>query len=118
MFSIYDTVPPGKKNAISAEALAKLHNIKDTRTLRHRITEERLNGAVIGGCDTGYYRPVTLSEFQECYQWFRSRAISSFRVSKIFRNAIRDQFEGQLSMFDLEEDESIDRFFMAEGVDV
>lgn len=118
MFSIYDSLPVGKSCAISAEELAKNLGIKDTRTLRHRITEERLNGAYIAGCETGYYRPVTLSEFRETWQWFHTRAISSFRISKLFRNAIKDQFEGQQSLFDMQEDESIDRFFMAEGADV
>ena len=117
-FTIYDSLPIGKANAISAEELAKIHGIKDTRTLRHRITEERLNGAAIGGCDTGYFRPVTLSEFHECWQWFHTRAISSFRISKLFRDAIKDQFEGQIDLFDLQEDEAIDRFFMGEGTGV
>lgn len=117
-FIIFDSLPLGKGNAINAEALAKIHGIKDTRTLRHRITEERLNGAYIAGCETGYYRPVTLSEFRECWQWFHTRAVSSFKISKLFRNAIKDQFEGQQSLFDMQEDESIDRFFMAEGADV
>lgn len=119
-FTIYDSLPIGKSCAISAEELAKIHGIKDTRTLRNRITEERLNGAYIAGSERGYYRPVSLSEYQECWQWFHTRAISSFRISKLFRNAIRDQFEGQieLDLFDLQEDESIDRFFMSEGTGV
>ena len=116
-FIIFDSLPLGKRNAISAEELSQLHGIKDTRTLRHRITEERLNGAFIGGSSDGYYRPVTLSEFRECWQWFHTRAISSFRISKLFRNAIKDRFEGQMDLFDLQEDEAIDRFFMGEGVD-
>lgn len=116
-FTIYDSLPIGKGNAISAEELAKIHGIKDTRTLRHEITAERLNGAYIAGSERGYYRPVSLAEFQECWQWFHTRAISSFRISKLFRDAIKNQFEGQMDLFDLQEDESIDRFFMGEGVE-
>lgn len=117
-FTIYDSLPIGRGNAISAEELAKIHGIKDTRTLRHEITAERLNGAYIAGCERGYFRPVTLSEYQECWQWFHTRAISSFRISKLFRDAIRDRFEGQIDLFDLQEDEAIDRFFIGEGTDV
>lgn len=117
-FIIFDSLPVGKASAISAEELAQLHGIKDTRTLRHEITEERLNGAYIAGCERGYYRPSNLAEFRECWQWFHTRAVSSFKISKLFRDAIRDQFEGQMDLFDLQEDESIDRFFMGEGTDV
>lgn len=117
-FTIYDSLPIGKGNAISAEELAKIHGIKDTRTLRHEITAERLNGAYIAGCERGYFRPVTLDEYRECWQWFHTRAISSFRISKLFRDAIRDRFEGQIDLFDLQEDEAIDRFFIGEGTDV
>lgn len=117
-FIVYDSLPLGKAHAISAEELAKIHGMKDTRSLRHEITAERLNGAHIAGCERGYYRPVTLNEYHECWQWFHTRAVSSFKISKLFRNAIKDQFEGQQSLFDMQEDESIDRFFMAEGADV
>lgn len=117
-FTIYDSLPLGKKNAISGEDLARLHNLRDTRALRYEITEERNNGAFIARCDNGYFRPVTVQEFVECYKWFQARAISEFRNAKLFRNAIKNQFEGQQSLFDMQEDESIDRFFMAEGADV
>ena len=113
-FTIYDSLPLGKENAVSAEELAKIHGIKDTRSLRHEITAERLNGAYIAGCERGYFRPVTLSEFRETWQWFHSRAVSSFRISKLFRDAIKDQFEGQRSLFDPAEDEAVERFFMSE----
>ena len=114
---IFDSLPLGKANAITAEELAKIHGIKDTRSLRHEITAERLAGAYIAGCETGYYRPITFSEFRECWRWFDTRAKSSFQIAKIFRNAIRDQFEGQQSLFDLQEDEELDRFFMGESND-
>ena len=110
-FIIYDTLPVGKSCAISAEELAKIHGIKDTRTLRHEITAERLNGAYIAGCERGYYRPASLDEYRECWQWFHTRAVSSFRISKLFRDAIRDQFEGQMDLFGgLEEESSGDNF--------
>jgi hypothetical protein len=114
-FTIYDSLPCGKESAISAAELAKIHGIKDTRALRHEITAERLNGAYIAGSERGYYRPISLAEFQECWQWFHTRAISSFRISKLFRDAIRDQFEGQINIFDLQGDEQLERFFMDEG---
>lgn len=116
-FTIYDSLPCGKESAISAAELAKIHGLKDTRSLRHEITAERLAGAYIAGCEIGYYRPVRLSEFRECWRWFDTRAKSSFQIAKIFRDAIRDQFEGQINIFDLQEDEELDRFFMGESND-
>ena len=116
MFSIYDTLPLGKRNAITAEKLCEIHGFKDTRTLRHMITAEREHGGLIAGCEAGYYRPTTLAEFRECWQWFDKRAKSSFKIAKLFRDAIRDNFEGQQSLFDLQQDEEIDRFFMSEGL--
>ncbi len=117
-FIVYDSLLLGKANAISGEDLARQLGFRDTRTLRYEITEERNNGAIIGRCDNGYFRPVTVQEFVECYKWFQARAISEFRNAKLFRDAIKDHFEGQVSLFDMQEDESIDRFFMAEGANV
>lgn len=116
-FTIYDSLLCGKDHAINAKTLCDIHGFKDSRQLRHQITEERLNGAFIAANENGYFRPVTISEFRECWKWFHTRAVHSFKIAKIFRNAIRDQFEGQQSLFDLQEDEELDRFFMGESND-
>ena len=99
-FAIYDSLQLGKGNAISAEQLAALHGYSDTRALRRAVSEEREKGALIASCDDGYFRPVTQQEFVECWRRFAARARSEFRTAKLFRDAIHESFEGQISLED------------------
>ena len=114
MSIIFDNLLPGKESCVSAEELCERLGIKDTRTLRHLITAERERGIPIAGCENGYYRPVRLGEYVETWRWFDKRAKSSFKIAKLFRDKIKNEFEGQQSLFDPAEDEAVERFFMSE----
>lgn len=65
MRDIFDYLPRGKQNAISAEKLASLMGLNDTRALRYHISCLRLNGELIlstSGKNGGYFIPETPEE--------------------------------------------------------
>ena len=92
---IYDILPTGKENAISATDLVRLTGCKDTRELRLIIASERDAGYwICSSTSGGYYRPKDRLEIAEYERMMRSRSIGNFRASRWARNALK-AMEGQ-----------------------
>ena len=95
MKTIYEMLPTGKENAISATALAGLTGCKDTRELRQIIASERDAGQwICSSTSGGYYKPKDRLEIAEYERMMRSRSIGNFRASKWARKALKTT-EGQ-----------------------
>ena len=98
---IYDSLCCGKQSARSAESLVKQFGLKSTRELRHIVSAERAAGALIGSTPDGYFRPSTIEELRECWNFHRRRASTEYRTAQLFRAAIeRAGGAGQMSIFD------------------
>lgn len=116
-FIVYDNLNTGKENAISANDLTDKLNLKSTRELRHEVSAERAQGIPIASLPAGYFRCKNKTEILECYRFHRSRAVSEAATANMFKKML-EPYEGQLSMFDMQEDEDINRWLMNEGADV
>lgn len=117
MSMIYDLLPLGKDDAISANDLTEKLNFKSTRELRFAVSGERAQGVPIASLPAGYFRCKDRNEIMECYRFHRSRAVSEAATANMFKKLLMP-YEGQLSMFDMQEDENINRWLMNEGADV
>ena len=92
---IYDILPTGKENAISATVLTDLIGCKDTRELRLMIASERDAGQwICSSTSGGYYKPKNRAEIAEYYRMMTSRSMGNFRASRWARNALK-AMEGQ-----------------------
>ena len=59
-----DSIPTGRRDAISMGHLARVHNLSG-RKMRLAIERARRAGILICSCDNGYFMPETLEEIQE-----------------------------------------------------
>ena len=88
IFTIFDLLPAGDENAISARDLCQICGVNG-RKLRSIISNERENGALIlSSFSGGYYRPTTEEELSEYITAMRRRAISTFKVIKSAQKAL------------------------------
>ena len=80
---VADTVPEGKKNAISRKELAERLGVCH-RTAREWLELARADGLVIANDQDGkgYYQPVTADECSRQYAQNRNRAMSILRQQK------------------------------------
>ena len=117
MFMIYDILPLGKNNGIKAETLVTLFGLKSERDLRHLIQQEREQGALIVSDNNGYYRPQTQGELIECVRRYTAMAKAIYAIAKLARKHL-ESCEGQISMFDIQDSEEMEAWFLSEGVDV
>ena len=99
MMDIFDYLPRGKQNAISAEKLASLMGLNDTRALRHHISNLRLNGELIlstSGKNGGYFVPATPEEVSAFITENEKSARHTLAILKSAKKYRRDFQNGQL----------------------
>ena len=104
-FEIMDILPEGKNNAISAEALTKMLQLRSKRELQKRIERERKAGALILSSTTGgYYTSHNRAEVQAFCRTLESRAKHTFLALRSARRFLREtaisqaEADGQISM--------------------
>ena len=104
-FEIMDILPEGKNNAISAEALTRMLQLRSKRELQKRIERERKAGALIRSSATGgYYTSHNRAEVAEFVRTLESRAKHTFLALRTARRFLREtaisqaEAEGQISM--------------------
>lgn len=114
---LYDFLPLGKKNGVKAETLIALFGLKSDRELRHLVQQEREQGALIVSDNNGYYRPATQGELIECVRRYTAMAKAIYAIAKLARKHL-ESCEGQISMFDIQDSEDMEKWFLSEGVDV
>ena len=74
-FEIMDMLPEGKNNAISAETLTRMLQLRSKRELQKRIERERKAGALIlSSTSGGYYTSRNRAEVQEFVRTLEARA--------------------------------------------
>lgn len=107
-FEIMDILPEGKNNAISAEALTRMLQLRSKRELQKRIEKERKAGALILSSTTGgYYTSHNRTEVQEFVRTLESRARHTFLAIRTARRFLREtaisqtEADGQISMGNL-----------------
>lgn len=77
--TILDYIPSGENHAVSMTQLGDLLGV-DTRTVRHLIQDERINGHIICGTDSGLFRPVNDLELKEYITRTKARILTSVRT--------------------------------------
>ena len=84
------SVPFGKENAISREALAAKLNTSD-RKMRQMIEDARNAGLfILNDCDgRGYYQTTDLDEMERSYRVDRARALSILKRLKGVRRTLK-----------------------------
>lgn len=104
-FEIMDILPEGKNNAISAEALTQMLQLRSKRELQKRIERERKAGALIlSSTAGGYYTSHNRAEVQEFCRTLESRARHTFLALRTARRFLREtaisqaEADGQISM--------------------
>lgn len=108
---IYEVLPHGKENAISASSLAARLDLSSTRQLREVVESERQEGKLIlsaFGHPGGYYQPADgeqgRREIQSYYNQQRALAVAVLKRLKAARQALGIP-AGQLAL----DSEGIDR---------
>lgn len=89
---IWELLPTGKRNKMSAAALMSATGIKTARELSAAVQRERMAGRVI--CSTkadggGYYRAANAAEAQEFIDTFTGEAKALFAMQKAFREYVK-----------------------------
>lgn len=91
--NIYDLLPVGKSNAITAKELLRRTNHRDIRKMREQIRRERLAGALILSTKRGaggYYRPESRKELQAFVTTFEREASSTSNMLLAAKMALTD----------------------------
>lgn len=114
---LYDFLPLGKDNGVKAETLIALFGLKSDRDLRHLVQQEREQGALIVSGNNGYYRPESKAELIECVRRYTAMAKHIYAIAKLARKHL-ESCEGQISMFDIQDSEEMESWFLSEGVDL
>lgn len=106
---VRDLLSHGAINAISAANLAKIAGYGDnTRQLRHAITWERQNGAVILSNKAGYYLPSENIQQREAElraykrRWdavLRSNRLNVAAVNQMLKQIDKNEIEGQEMLY-------------------
>ena len=99
MRDIFAYLPRGKQNAISAEKLASLMGLNDTRALRHHISNLRLNGELIlsaSGKHGGYFIPATPEEVSAFIAENEKSARHTLAILRSAKKYRRDFQRGQV----------------------
>ena len=101
-----DILPEGKSNAISADALTALLQLRSKRELQRHIERERKAGALILSSSTGgYYTSHDPLEIQAFCKTLENRAKHTFLAIKTAKQFLREtaisQVDGQISMENL-----------------
>lgn len=98
-------IPVGKDKAISMRYLATLLH-KNEREARRDVMEARINGDVIIGDASGYYRPATQDELRTYYRSVMSRQRHTAMAVAAVRRKLREQDSHseykQMNLFDEE----------------
>ena len=107
-FEIMEILPEGKNNAISAEALTRMLQLRSKRELQKRIERERKAGALILSSTTGgYYTSHNRAEVQEFCRTLESRAKNTFLALRTARRFLKateaeqKELDEQISMGNL-----------------
>ena len=91
IFKIVDILPEGKNNAISAEALTRMLQLRSKRELQKRIERERKAGALILSSSAGgYYTSHNREEVQEFCKTLESRAKHTFLAMRPARKFLKE----------------------------
>lgn len=78
---ISDFLGKGKANAVSLRQLRQWTGL-DERTIRQRITAERLSGVpILADNQTGYFLPATEEERRRCVQSMKHRAKEIYKAA-------------------------------------
>lgn len=89
---IWELLPTGKHNKVTAAALMKATGIQTKRELSAIVQRERMAGLLI--CSTksdggGYYRAANPAEAQEFINTFTGEAKALFAMQKAFRKYVK-----------------------------
>lgn len=94
---IYNSLPHGRHNAVSADYLCSLYGFRSKRELRQQVQRERMEGALIASGDTGYYIPESRAELACYIHRYDEMAKSLFAMLKYARATLR-QAENQTEL--------------------
>ena len=89
-YIIYDSLPHGRKNAVTADYLCALFGFRSKRELRRHVQRERMAGAIIASGETGYYIPESKQELAMYVQRSENMAKTIFCTLKAARAAIQE----------------------------
>ncbi len=87
-FVIFESLPHGERNAVTAEQLVAVHGLTSARDLRRQVHSERMRGALIASGGNGYYVPETRQEISTFLRRYESMGIEIFSVLKTARQAL------------------------------
>lgn len=89
--TIYDLLPTGEQNALTARELMNRTGYADARAMREQIRRERLEGALIlstKGNGGGYYRPGSAAELRAFIQTYEREADSTKAMLQAAKQAL------------------------------
>lgn len=95
---IWELLPTGKENKVSAVTLMDATGIRTGRELSKVIRQERFSGKLIlstkadGG---GYFLPASAAEVQEFIETFSNEARALFAMLKTAREYVRNSHAGR-----------------------
>lgn len=90
---LYDAVPHGERNAVTAAELCTRFNMHG-RELRAAFETLRRQGAVICSCERGLFRPETAAELESYIKRENKRARSVLFSLKSARKLLKAWSEG------------------------
>lgn len=93
-YPIYEMLPYGRENAVSAATLTAFLEFPSDRELRHCIARERENGAVILSCENGYFRSEDPQELQKYIHKMEASGNSTLKAAESAK-AYLDSITGQ-----------------------
>lgn len=99
---LLNLIPLGRENAIPQSVLAELLKVQ-VSALKSYVLSARLNGYFVIGDQNGYYRPETLAEMVDYYQYMHQGAITRLRSLKPLKDILKkygvDKPENGLPLF-------------------
>lgn len=97
--SIYENLPEGAFNGLTASELMKQHNIKSQRDFYQIIHDERIRNKPILHKGNKYFRSEVAADFDPCIKQLVKIGLSNLEVARALMKARPDE-SGQLTMED------------------
>lgn len=92
-YPIYEMLPYGRENAVSAATLTAYLNLSSERELRHCIARERKEVPILS-CENGYFRSEDPQELQQYIHKMIASGTSTLKAAESAQAAL-DSITGQ-----------------------
>lgn len=79
--NLYDCIPQGKENAITATEMAKLFECTE-RDITRQINALRKSGKIICSCESGYFLPIDDYDIKKFVRQMKSRITDITKATK------------------------------------